>query len=412
MNSQEKRMKWWHEARFGMFVHWGLYSVLGRHEWAMNRERIPVAEYDKLADSFKPKPRAARDWARLAKKAGMKYMVMTTKHHEGFCLWDTKQTDFNSVVRSGGRDLVAEYVKACREFGLKVGFYYSLMDWRHPDGARCAKDTKARRRFLDFTQGCVRELMSKYGRIDILWYDIPWPFKTAAGWESQKMNAMVRSLQPGIIINDRSILLEDFGTPEENIQAAKTGRGWEACMTLDGTWGCMPNVPKEDWLSSRGVLGMLCKVSGGGGNLLLNIGPEADGSVQEQATELLTTVGKWLSKNGEAVYGKVDRIGERFTWHPAGSWNNTNSPWTLKGQTAYFWVTRWPSNELAIGGIKTKLVRASFLGSNKTIRFRQERNRLVLTGLGKMNPDKIAGVSVIKLEFAGNPTHQLGFGCV
>ena len=130
-------MKWWRGARFGMFVHWGLYSILGRHEWVMNRERIPLAEYDKLADSFKPKPQPARQWAQLAKKAGMKYMVMTTKHHEGFCLWDTKQTDFNSVNRSPGRDLVAEYVKACREFGLKVGFYYSLMDWRRPDGARC-----------------------------------------------------------------------------------------------------------------------------------------------------------------------------------------------------------------------------------------------------------------------------------
>ncbi len=131
IKEREKRMKWWHEARFGMIVHWGLYSVLGRHEWVMNRERIPVDEYDKLADAFKPKSVPARAWAQLAKKAGMKYMVMTTKHHEGFCLWDTKQTDFNSVVRSPGRDLVAEYVKACREAGLKVGFYYSLMDW-HP----------------------------------------------------------------------------------------------------------------------------------------------------------------------------------------------------------------------------------------------------------------------------------------
>jgi len=407
----EKRMKWWHEARFGMIIHWGLYSQLGRHEWVMNRERIPPAEYDRLADTFKAKPRAARDWARLAKKAGMKYMVMTTKHHEGFCMWDTKQTDFNSVVRSPGRDLVAEYVEACREFGLKVGFYYSLMDWRHPDGARCAKDRKARRRFLDFTQGCVRELMSNYGRIDVLFYDVPWPLKTAQQWESRKMNAMVRLLQPHIIIDDRSLLPEDYSTPEENIKAEKQGRAWEACMTLNGTWGYMSSVPDKDWLSARDVLGMLCSVTGGSGNLLLNIGPEPDGSVQRQSGEILSAVGKWLDKNGEAIYGKVDRIDERFEWHPAGSWNSTNSPWTLKGWTAYFWVTRWPGETLVIGGLKSKLKKASFLATGRPIRFRQQPKRLILHCLPKTNPDKIAGVSVIKLEFASRPQQELGFGC-
>ena len=409
---REKRLKWWHEARFGMFIHWGLYSQLGRHEWVMNRERIPVAEYDKLADTFQAKPQAARAWARLAKKAGMKYMVMTTKHHEGFCLWGTKQTDFNSVVRSPGRDLVAEYVQACREFGLKVGLYYSLMDWRHPDGARCAKDKKARRRFLDFTQGCVRELMSNYGKIDVLWYDVPWPLKTAQQWESRKMNAMVRSLQPHIIINNRSMLPEDFGTPEENIKAAETGRAWEACMTLNGTWGCMPSVPDEDWLSARNVFGMLCSVTGGGGNLLLNIGPDADGSVQNQASQILSAIGRWLDKNGEAVYGKVDCVSERFEWHPAGSWNSNNNPWTLKGRTAYFWVTRWPGKELVIGGLKSKLKRASLLATGEAIEFRQQPDRLILHGLPRTNPDKIAGISVIKLDFASKPRQRLGFGCV
>ena len=411
MKEREKRMKWWHEARFGMFVHWGLYSVLGRHEWVMNREQIPVGEYDKLADAFKAKPLPARAWSQLAKKAGMKYMVMTTKHHEGFCLWDTKQTDFNSVIRSAGRDLVAEYVKACREAGLKVGFYYSLMDWRHPDGARCAKNEKARRRFLDYTQGCVRELMSNYGKIDILWYDVAWPLKTVQQWESRKMNAMVRRLQPGIIINNRSLLPEDFGTPEENIKAEKQGRNWEACMTLNGTWGCMPCVPDEDWLSARNVLGMLSSVTGGGGNLLLNIGPEPDGSIQPQASEILTTVGKWLKKNGEAVYGKVNGTTERFEWHPAGSWNSVNSPWTLKGNTAYFWVTRWPGQEITIGGIRTKLKKASLVSTGKPIKFQQKPNRLILHGLPNTNPDTIANVSVIKLEFVGKPRHAPDFGC-
>ena len=405
----EKRMKWWHEARFGMFIHWGLYSQLGRHEWVMNRERIPVAEYDKLADTFRAKPRAARTWARLAKKAGMKYMVMTTKHHEGFCMWDTRQTDFNSVIRSPGRDLVAEYVQACHEFGLKVGFYYSLMDWRHPDGARCAKNKNARGRFLDFTQGCVRELMSNYGKIDILWYDVPWPLKTAKQWESRKMNSMVRRHQPHIIINNRSLLPEDYSTPEENIKAEKESRAWEACMTLNGAWGYMPSVPQEDWLSARDVLGMLCSVTGGGGNLLLNIGPESDGSVQNQASQILSAIGKWLDKNGDAVYGKVDRTDERFEWHPAGSWNSNNIPWTLKGRTAYFWITRWPGRTLVIGGLKSRLRKASFLASSKPVKFRQQPDRLILHGLPRTNPDKIAGVNVIKLEFASKPRQKLGF---
>ena len=187
-STRERRMRWWKEARFGMFIHWGLYSQLGRHEWVMNRERIPLEEYEKLADTWKPKERPAREWARLAKEAGMKYMVMTTKHHEGFCLWDTKQTDYNAVKRGPGRDLVCEFVDACHEFGLKVGFYYSLMDWHHPDGARCAKDEVARRRFLDFTQGCVRELCSNYGKIDILWYDVSWPLEDADRWERVSRN--------------------------------------------------------------------------------------------------------------------------------------------------------------------------------------------------------------------------------
>lgn len=402
--SRARRMKWWHEARFGMFVHWGLYSQIGRHEWVMNRERIPVAEYEKLAATWKPKPRPAREWARLARDAGMKYMVMTTKHHEGFCLWDTKQTDYNALNHGPGRDLVGEYVDACREFGLRIGFYYSLMDWHHPDGARCARNEKARRRFLDFTQGCVRELMSNYGKIDVLWYDVAWPLKTPGLWESAKMNAMARGLQPHIIINNRSILPEDFGTPEEHVNPEAAGRAWEACMTFNGSWGWQP-TPPEDWHSVRDVLRMLREATGGGGNLLLNIGPLPDGSVPEEADERLKPVGKWLVKNGEAVYGAVDRLDGRFEWSPSGHW-------TTKGKTAYFWCSRWPGKELAIGGLKNTLKAASFLADGRPIDFVQEKNRLVLKGLRATSPDKVAGVTVIKLEFATKPRQALGCGCV
>ncbi len=405
LNGEAGRMRWWREARFGMFVHWGLYSQLGRHEWVMNRERIPVAEYEKLADSWHPKERPAREWAALAKEAGMKYMVMTTKHHEGFCLWDTRQTEYNAVRHGPTRDLVREYVEACREFGLKIGFYYSLMDWHHPDGAACAGDEAARRRFLDFTQGCVRELMTNYGKIDILWYDVSWPLRSPELWESAKMNAMVRQLQPGIIMNNRSQLPEDFGTPEEHVTAEGVGRDWEACMTFNGSWGYMPSAPAEDWRTVREVLSMLRTASAGQGNLLLNIGPHPDGSVPEEAVERLLPVGKWLASNGEAVYGAVDRADGNMEWMPTGQW-------TVKGSTAYYWCSRWPGTELAIGGLTVKVMKASILASGKPVDFEQTENRLVLKGLPEQNPDPYAGVAVIKLECDRAPRQVLGAGYV
>ena len=387
-----------------MFIHWGLYAQLGRHEWVMNRERIPVAEYEKLAATWHPKERPAREWAALAKQAGMKYMVMTTKHHEGFCLWDTQQTDYNAAKCGPGRDLVQEFVDACREFDLKIGFYYSLMDWHHPDGALCATDEAARRRFLDFTQGCVRELMSNYGKIDILWYDVSWPLQDADGWESVKMNTMARELQPHILINNRSRLPEDFGTPEEHVTAGEERRAWEACMTFNGSWGYMPIAP--DWRPVREVIDMLRTATAGQGNLLLNIGPAPDGSVPPEATERLTAVVQWTAKNGEALYGQVDRAGRgRVEFMNTGKW-------TIKGNAAFYWCHRWPGSELVIGGLRTKVNKASFLADGTPITFEQTEERLVLKNLPHFDPDPIAGVTVIKLQLDGPPEQKLGAGCV
>ena len=402
--TRPERIRWWQEARFGMFIHWGLYAQLGRHEWVMNRERIPIEEYEKLADTWKPIERPAREWARLAAQAGMKYMVMTTKHHEGFCLWDTAQTDYNAAKHGPGRDMVREYVEACREYGLKIGFYHSLMDWHHPDGARCAYDEKARRRFLDFTQECIRELCTNYGKIDIFWHDVSWPLKTPEAWESCKMNSMIRELQPHILINNRSKLDEDFGTPEEHVTAAEAGRAWEACMTFNGSWGYMPISP--DWRSVREVVGMLRTAAAGQGNLLLNIGPAPDGSVPPEAIERLEAVGRWVQQNGEAMYGPVDRAErDRMEWMPTGQW-------TLKGNHAYFWCTRWPGSELAIGGLRSQVQRASILATGDAVDFEQTENRLILKGLPETGPDDIAGVTVIKLACTEPPRQVLGAGCV
>jgi len=264
-----RRMKWWHQAKFGMFIHWGLYSLIGRHEWAMENEGIPVAEYEKLAKKFNPKPNAARDWAKLAKRAGMKYMVMTTKHHEGFCLFDTKLTDYCASKQACGRDLVAEYVNAAREQGLRIGFYYSLMDWHHPDGAKCANDESARKRFVKYIHGQVRELMTNYGKIDILWYDVNWPL-TPEQWEAAEMNRMVRELQPDIIINNRTGLPEDFSTPEQHVRGEPEGRAWEACMTMNDSWGY--HKADDAWKTPKRILRNLITCARDGGNYLLNIG--------------------------------------------------------------------------------------------------------------------------------------------
>ena len=278
-STRDARMKWWREARFGMFVHFGLYTVRGMHEWEMLRENFPIAEYEKLADRFNPKPGAPREWAALAKKAGMKYMVMTTRHHEGFSLWDSKVNPYNSVNYGPHRDIVREFVDACRENGLGIGFYSSCMDWHHPDGWKCAFDSEARKRFTDYIRALNEELLTNYGKIDILWYDVSAPMTSYEGWNALEINQRMRELQPDIIINNRIKLDEDFGTPEEHISA--DARDWEACMTFNGlSWGYVDSEQARPYsYNEQGILRMLYTTSSGGGNLLLNIGPKPDGSV-------------------------------------------------------------------------------------------------------------------------------------
>jgi alpha-L-fucosidase len=400
--TREQNLKWWRESRFGMFVTWGLYAQLARGEWVMNRDRIPVEEYERLADTFRPVPNAPREWAKLASESGMKYMVLVTKHHEGFCLWDSKETDYNAVRRGPGRDLVREYVDACREFGLGVGIYYSLVDWHHPDGLAAASDPAARRRFLDFTQGCVRELMTNYGKIDVLWYDTPFPFPDADGWESEKMNAMARQLQPGILINDRSQLPEDFDTPEGHVAIARPGRDWEACMTLNGgEWGYTIRHP-EDWLGPRAIIDMLRTATSGAGNLLLNIGPRPDGTVPDEYYERLPKIGRWLADNGDAVYGPVQRIkGQLESWV-------SNGFWTLKGNSAYLWIQRaYPSPMLRVAGMCSRLGSATLLGTGEKLAFTQ-RGREIDIRMPTKNPDPHVGVPVVKLTFDEPPLQRLG----
>ena len=384
-DNQAERMAWWHEARFGMFIHFGLYSVLARHEWAMEMEGIPVLEYMKLAKQFNPHPHAARAWASLAKQAGMKYMVMTTKHHEGFCNFNTSHTTYCAPKQAAGRDLVKEYVDAAREQGLHVGFYYSLMDWHHPDGARCATDEAARQRFVAYTHGLIREIMSHYGPIDVLWYDVDWPL-TAQGWESEKMNRMVFNLQPKIIVNNRNGLPGDFSTPEQHIQAAQKGRAWEACMTMNDSWGYQR--ADDNWKSAKTIVRNLIQCSHGGGNYLLNIGPKGDGSIPEESVKALTTTGEWMKKYGSTIYGS----------DPCQVSRSVYAGFTRKGNTLYMHVYFWPGNYVAISGLMTKVKSARYLATGENINFQQTDFQLKLTGLPVQPPDEPATVLAIECE--------------
>ena len=388
---REQRMKWWHEARFGMFIHWGLYSVLGRHEWAMEEEGIPVLEYEKLAKQFKPKPNAARDWARLAKQAGQKYMVMTTKHHEGFCHFDSKLTDYTSPKQGPGRDLVKEFVDAARGEGLHVGFYYSLLDWHHPDGAKCLTDEAARQRFVAYIHGQIRELLTNYGKIDVLWYDVNWPL-TPAGWESEKMNKMVFELQPEIIVNNRNGLDGDFQTPEQRIQA-DAKRAWESCMTMNDSWGYQK--ADDNWKSPKTIVRNLVTCAHDTGNYLLNIGPRADGSIPEESVRILSSVGKWMDKNGPAIY-QSEKCQPR---------SSEFASFSRKGNTLYMHVHFWPGSTVALGGLKNKVQSAKLLASGQPVKFEQEEFRVRFTGLPDKAPDD--PVSTIAIECDGEPQQDM-----
>ncbi len=390
-STRERRMAWWHQARFGMFIHWGLYSVLGRHEWVMEDEGIPVAEYEQLAPQFKPKPNAARTWAKIARDTGMHYMVMTTKHHEGFCNFDTKLTNYCAPKQGPGRDLVREYVEAARGEGLRVGFYYSLMDWHHPDGARCATDPDARKRFVEYTHGLIRELMTNYGKIDVLWYDVNWPLDVA-GWESERMNKMVFDLQPDIIVNNRNGLPGDFSTPEQEISAAKNGRAWESCMTLNDSWGYQH--ADDDWKSSRRVIQNLIECNRNSGNYLLNVGPRPDGSVPDDTVRILSEVGQWMRRNADSIIPSENSQPE----------DSDYASWTRKGNTLFMHVHFWPGETVVMSGLMAKVKSARLFATGKPVTFEQDRFRVRFTGLPEEAPDY--PVTTIAIECDSVPTQD------
>ncbi len=386
----EQRIQWWRESRYGMFIHWGLYALLERGEWAMYMERIPKAEYAALADRFDPRRYKADEWVALAQEAGMKYMVLTSRHHDGFCLWDTATTDYSAPKTAAGRDLVAEYMDACHRAGMKVGLYYSLLDWRWP--AYWLGPEKAPEQWAEsvaYVHAQVKELVTKYGRLDILWYDGGWPWN-ADQWQSKKLNAMVRRAQPGILINNRSGLPEDFGTPEQHIAAEQ--RPWEACMTLDELWwGWHPGDPNVK--SGMAVARTLVQCVSQGGNFLLNVGPRADGTIAPVQAKPLREAGAWLAANGESIYGCGGAPGgltfRHFGWV------------TARKKTLYLHVCYWCGEELVLGGLDNKVKSAVLLATGQGLEVERRKDRTIIRGLPRKAPDSVD--TVIRLEVAGEP---------
>jgi len=382
----ERRMQWWRQARYGMFITWGLFSILGRGEWVMAIEDIPLKEYEKLAEEFNPPPNVARQWARLARESEMKYVLITAKFHDGFCLFDTPTTDYCATRKAAGRDLVREFVDAVRAEGLRIAFYFSLMDWHDPDWAVCKTDLEARSRFVDRVHAELRQLMTNYGKIDVLWYDGAFPLD-AEGWRSKEMNAMVFELQPDIVINNRSWMAGDFSTPEQTIVASKGD--WESCMTLNEHWGY--GAADDNWKPPKTVISNLIHCGVGGGNYLLNIGPRADGSVPVPSVEILKSVGKWLRKNGSSIRGitksRIESVDGALV--------------AQKGNTVYLYMVSWPGTTLTIGGIDRKPLRATLLVTGQEIAVELRGTRLILSGLPSDPPDD--PVTVLALEFDSEP---------
>ncbi len=317
---------------------------------------------------------------------------MTTKHHEGFCNFDSKLTDYCAPKQGPGRDLVKEYVEAARAGGMRVGFYYSLMDWHHPDGARCATDEAARRRFVDYIHGQVRELMTNYGKVDVLWYDVNWPL-TPQGWEAEKLNDMVFQLQPEIIVNNRTGLPGDFATPEQRITA--DSRPWESCMTMNDSWGYQR--ADDNWKSPKTIVRNLVTCARDTGNYLLNIGPTGDGSIPPDSTRILTAVGKWMDHNGPTIYQS----------EPCQPRRSQFAGFTRKGNTLYAHVHFWPGETVAIGGLRNKVKSAHLYATNKEVKFDQDPFRLRLTGLPEKAPDD--PVTTIAIECDDVPRQDMDY---
>lgn len=377
------------KLRYGLFIHYGLYSQLARGEWVMNKEALTPEDMQQLAASFTAEHFDADALCDFAVRAGMRYVVLTTMHHEGFRLYTTELSDFSAPRSPAGRDLVAELIQAARARGLRVGLYHSLNNWTDkPDSVDALEHPNHYTTFIDNTFARIRELVTRYNPIDILWYDGWWPFN-AEGWQAEAMNAMVREIQPHILFNGRNGLPGDFGTPEGHVSAPKPWRPWEACMTLNNNWGY--HAGDDNWKSPRAVVEMLAKAANGRGNILLNIGPRGDGSVPEPSVEILEQVGAWLQRYGECIYDTDLFDFDLRERKGSADWCH-HGPMTASGKNLYLIATSWPGETCVLSGLTCKVQSVTIPGHSSKPVFEQVGDRLIIRGLPPVQPDPVCGV--------------------
>jgi alpha-L-fucosidase len=407
--THEQRMKWWREARFGMFIHWGVYAVAGgvwngtnvtKHgaEWIMNPARVPMAEYQKLPAKLNPTSFNAQAWVRLAKDAGMKYIVITAKHHDGFAMFHSKASAFNIYDATPfKRDPLAELADACRKEGIRLGFYYSqAQDWNHPGGAASGGhwDPAQEGSMDEFIDNVdvpqIRELLTGYGEVAVLWWDTP------TGMNSERALKLLPllKLQPGIISNnrlDKSKKTGDFETPEQKIpDTGLPGRDWETCMTINRTWGY--RTYDHDWKSTETLIRNLVDIASKGGNYLLNVGPTGDGVIPGPSIERLKEIGKWMKVNSDAIYGTTASPFQRFAWGRCTKKVGKDST------TLYLHVFDWPSDgKLVVPGLQNDVTSAKLLAGGKKLTAKHSEDGLVLS-VPSRAPDRISSTIELKLK--------------
>jgi alpha-L-fucosidase len=379
---KEARMKWWHDARFGMFIHWGVYSVPagefqgkvypGLGEWLMNDAHIPVKEYEKFARQFNPVKFEAAQWVRIAKDAGVKYIVITSKHHDGFAMWDSKVSDYDIVdFAPYGKDVLKMLADECAKQGVTFCFYHSIMDWHHPD----ADSTNWVRYREGYLKPQLKELLTGYGKLGILWFDGEW-IKEWTEDQGRDLYNYVRNLQPDILINNRvgkgrqgmqgmnkdTSYVGDFGTPEQEILSTSSSMAWESCMTMNDSWGF--KTSDNNWKTAETLVKNLVDIVSKGGNFLLNIGPTSEGLIPEPSIERLGEIGDWLKINGEAIYG----AGELKNYKEGDSLRYTKS---ANGKFIYAMLMQWPEKEITIKQIKPAEGSViSILGMDKALQWK------------------------------------------
>ncbi|MBC8469749.1 MAG: alpha-L-fucosidase [Planctomycetes bacterium] len=422
--SKDERMKWWRDARFGMFVHWGLYAVPagqwkgkeipGIGEWIMERADIPVAEYEPLAQQFNPVKFNADEFVGIAKNAGMKYIVITSKHHDGFCLWDSEVTDYDIMDSSPfKRDILKELSKACKKQGIKLCFYHSIMDWHHPDAQRpfypdYNDGKKSNPNFARYVENYMKpqlkELITNYGPLGVMWFDGEW-IKDWTEPQGKDLYNYVQALQPNIIINNRvgkgrkgmeglnkgdQEYSGDFGTPEQQIPATGLpGVDWESCMTMNDTWGYKSD--DHNWKSNKVLIQNLADIASKGGNFLLNVGPTAEGLIPDASIERLAAIGNWMKVNSESIYGT--------TASPLGK-----LPWgrcTAKPGKLYLHVFDWPTNlKLEVPGLKNQVNKAYLLADDKrtNLSVRRELKDKIVVRIPREAPDAVNTVVVLEIK--------------